>query len=687
MKRFWAVLAACTVVLGIGSPVVPRAGAVEGDVGYVGPAYTGTSAPTGQKPQSKLWFAHDQWWGVLWDVVSRDFHIFGYDSTANAWYDTGVLVDTRANLTTDVMYDGSLVYVLSAGSSSTDSTHSPKLRRYHFDATADSWLLDPGFPKQIANGGAEAFVLDKDSTGRLWVTYTQGSKVLITHSGKSDTEWVGKFELPAHDAQKVSPDDISSVVAFDGDKIGVLWSNQQDGVFKMYWAWHRDADGDKTWSTAIAYDMPEGADDHINLKSLVGDDHGRVYAMVKTSMNHPDDPLIHLLVLHGDETWTSHVFATKAEDLTRGIVLIDTAHRLLYGLAAGPCCAGGTVYYKTTSLDAPDFTTSSWVPFINSAAHPEANNVTSTKQNLTDASGLMALAGDDQTRTYLYNLIPPDVTGPDTTPPETAIESGPDPETTDTQATFTFTASESATFGCELDGAAAVPCASPYTLTDLSVGDHVLRLTATDAAGNADSTPPEWHWSVQPIEVPVLVDDFATLDGWEVLVGGGGTATIEAGAVHPGDPGLWLTSTALEGSTASVRRTLTEPLTALQLDVSSRVVVARATQEFSLLKLYDATGSRLLSLTRTGAGDLYVRDRVTSSPQVAAPALDAVAHLTLEVTVRDGVDSWRLSVNGVSVAASDTADLGSLAVARVRLGEDSLRRELDQRFDDLVVSR
>jgi len=683
-----ALLTGCAVVLGLLAGTLGRGEADAGDAGFVGPSYSGTTAPTGQKPQSKLWFANGRWWGVLWDVVSKDFHVFGYDATANQWYDTGTLVDTRANVAADALYDGTHVYVVSAGSSSTNSAHSPQLRRYHFDTTADAWVADPGFPVTIATGGAEAYVLDEDSTGRLWVTFTQGSKVLLAHSTTSDTAWTPKYELPAaHDAQNVDADDISSVVAFDGDKIGVLWSNQRAGETKMYWAWHLDGTSDQTWSTAVAYDMPEGADDHINLKSLVGDDHGRVYAMVKTSMDHPTDPLINLLVLHGDDSWSTHVFATKSEDLTRGIVLIDLAHRLLYGLASGPCCAGGTVYYKSTSLDAPDFTTSSWVPFIHSAAHPEANNVTSTKQNLTAASGLMALAGDDQTRTYLYNLVPPDVIGPDTTPPETVIESGPDPVTTETSATFGIGANEPSTFSCQLDASTAVPCDSPYSVTGVGVGDHVMRVTAVDTAGNADPTPAESHWTVQSVDTTVLASDFSSLAGWEVFVGGGGTATIESDAVSSGNPGLRLTSTTADGATASVRTTLSEPLASMRLDVSSRVVLARSSQEISLLKLYDASGARLLSLTRTGAGALYVRDRTTASAQVAGPALGAVARIALVVTVRDGADSWRLEVDGVPVASSDAADLGSLAVSRIRLGDDSLRREVDQRFDDLVVRR
>jgi hypothetical protein len=84
----------------------------------------------------------------------------------------------------------------------------------------------------------------------------------------------------------------------------------------------------------------------------------------------------------------------------------------------------------------------------------------------------------------------------DTTPPQTTITSGPASSTTATGATFAFSASEPATFACSLDGAAATACTSPITYNGLAVGAHTFSVRATDLAGNADSTPAAWAWSV-----------------------------------------------------------------------------------------------------------------------------------------------------------------------------------------------
>ncbi len=80
----------------------------------------------------------------------------------------------------------------------------------------------------------------------------------------------------------------------------------------------------------------------------------------------------------------------------------------------------------------------------------------------------------------------------DTTPPETAIASGPaDGSTTvDVAPTFAFGANEPASgFRCRIDGADAVPCASPFTLPTLASGPHTFAVAAVDAVGNVDPTP------------------------------------------------------------------------------------------------------------------------------------------------------------------------------------------------------
>jgi len=83
-------------------------------------------------------------------------------------------------------------------------------------------------------------------------------------------------------------------------------------------------------------------------------------------------------------------------------------------------------------------------------------------------------------------------------PPETTIGSGPDAATTNTSATFTFSASEpGSTFQCSLDTAAFAACTSPRHYTGLAATPHQFRVRATDPAGNVDATPASHSWTIQ----------------------------------------------------------------------------------------------------------------------------------------------------------------------------------------------
>jgi large repetitive protein len=99
----------------------------------------------------------------------------------------------------------------------------------------------------------------------------------------------------------------------------------------------------------------------------------------------------------------------------------------------------------------------------------------------------------------------------DQTAPQTTIESSPDPQTTSTTATFTFSADEPDTsFQCSLDGAQYAACSSPVQLTGLALATHRFLVRAIDAAGNTDATPASRAWTISAacptVTVPAVAD-------------------------------------------------------------------------------------------------------------------------------------------------------------------------------------
>jgi hypothetical protein len=108
----------------------------------------------------------------------------------------------------------------------------------------------------------------------------------------------------------------------------------------------------------------------------------------------------------------------------------------------------------------------------------------------TDAAG--NTDSSPASRTWTVSAPPPD-----TTAPQTTIDSGPSGTSTSASASFGFSSSESgSTFECRLDGSAWAGCSSPKSYSGLANGSHTFSVRATDAAGNRDGSPASRTWTV-----------------------------------------------------------------------------------------------------------------------------------------------------------------------------------------------
>ncbi len=462
-----SVLLALTLVSVVSGPIVGllRSGTQEnvaaaaGDVGYAGPSFVNNAgSPSGEKPESKLWWNDGVWWASLWSDTALEHHIHRLDLQAKQWIDTGVTLDPRRGSKADVLWDGSKLYVASHSFSESEKSGYPsRLYRFSYDQGARTYTLDAGFPTTINDWRTETLVIDKDSSGQLWATWTQPdggcncSRVYVNRTIGNDSTWGTPFIVPITGvpvgAGELAGDDISALVAFAGGRIGVMWSNQNEGA--MYFATHDDSSPDATWNTTrTAIQGANEADDHINLKSLQSDGSGRVFAAVKTSLSGADDTLTRLLVRDSATgAWANYTFGRVSDHHTRPIVMVDTSAGKIHMLATADE-NGGTIYRKTTSLSSINFPVGRGEPFIEEAATPgtsgDLNNATSTKQNVNSTTGLVVLATNDTTDRYWWNYDPLNGQPPgnDTTPPSVAGRSPSDGSTAVEHAanvTATFT--------------------------------------------------------------------------------------------------------------------------------------------------------------------------------------------------------------------------------------------------------
>ncbi|MFG2045167.1 hypothetical protein [Dactylosporangium sp. NPDC048998] len=387
-----------------------------GSVGYVGPSTPGAAA-TGEKPESKLWWNDGVWWAALFDTVSQTYHIFRLDRSTETWIDTGTQTDNRTKTRSDTLWDGTHLYVAShvtASSSSVATSGNPaRLYRYSYTPATRTYSLDTGFPVQIDNYSSETLTIDKDSTGVLWATWTQGSKVYANSTTGSDTTWGTPFVLPVAGAANLDPDDISSIVAMGDHKVGVMWSNQVDSA--MYFATHADGAAAGTWSaTSTALGGPGSADDHINLKA---DQSGRVYAAIKTSLDDAgaaaSEPQIMLLVRDPSTgAWASYPLGRISDCHTRPIVVLDFEHQVIDVFMTAPDTgcpysgSDGTIFMKSSPMGNISFPLGRGTPVISDGLSPHLNNVTSTKQPVTSTTGLIVMASNDTTQRYWHADVP-----------------------------------------------------------------------------------------------------------------------------------------------------------------------------------------------------------------------------------------------------------------------------------------
>ncbi|MFQ3684702.1 choice-of-anchor D domain-containing protein [Roseiflexus sp.] len=93
----------------------------------------------------------------------------------------------------------------------------------------------------------------------------------------------------------------------------------------------------------------------------------------------------------------------------------------------------------------------------------------------------------------------------DAVPPDTSILSGPTGVISSTTVTFTFSASETATFQCRLNTGSFAGCSSPHVISGLTNGSQTFEVRAIDAVGNIDPTPATRTWTVdtQPPETTI----------------------------------------------------------------------------------------------------------------------------------------------------------------------------------------
>ncbi len=370
----------------------------------------GVANPTEDETESKLWHHDGFWWSVFWDLHDQKYRIYRFDRDKQCWLNVGPDVDERPRSSADVLSDGEKLYIACHEKPNVDSApESGRLYRFSYNAVSKRYSLDRSFPVNVNSGKSESLVLTKSSTGQLWITWTNNGKVMMNRTLGDDLSWGAPFALPVQ-GNDAAIQDVSSIISFGGNKIGVIWGNQIDQ--KYYFAVHLDNKADQDWeprevalgdSTEIRM-----ADNHINLKRNAQGD--IVLAVVKTSLNVPQRPLYYVIKRNPNGSWSRHVFGLGRDFNNRVIMLVNSDNDSVYVVAPSDVNVDyKAIYMKKAHVNNLAFPEGLGTLFLKSASDQKVTNPTSTKQNLSGATGLLVIASDNVSKRYLHNYI--DVSG------------------------------------------------------------------------------------------------------------------------------------------------------------------------------------------------------------------------------------------------------------------------------------
>src|SRR5690349_5306019 len=87
-------------------------------------------SPTGEKPQSKLWFNGGHWWASM---LHSDGHYYIFYLNGQTWTKTSAALDDRIQTQADCLWDGTHLYVASgAGTDPSGVGLDARLYRYSY---------------------------------------------------------------------------------------------------------------------------------------------------------------------------------------------------------------------------------------------------------------------------------------------------------------------------------------------------------------------------------------------------------------------------------------------------------------------------------------------------------------------------------------------------------------------------
>jgi hypothetical protein len=350
--------------------------------------------------KTQMWYNDGVWWGAFSDNFDG-IHFYSFPNNAAV---QGPIIDSNITGIPDALWDGTNLFV-----SVWKSVSLATLYKYTYNSATKTHTLVSGFPVNLPLNGSStsAIVLEKDTTGKLWATYTgtQGGlsdgKVRVIWSTSADHKVWNTTGFELESGLTANLIEISAITHFGGNKIGIAWSNQP--AKQIAFRYHVDGTSETTWSAKEIVDSGNGprnlggvADDHLSIK---GAPDGRIFLAAKDNDNdgspgHQTEGRIHLYVRTVAGTWgqKTNVQPDFSQLPTRPVLLLDTTNNRAYVIYHDDSPSGaGRNFIAHTDMNNISFD----FPCVFNITG--SSNPTSTKQYVSPSTGIMVVASTGAT--------------------------------------------------------------------------------------------------------------------------------------------------------------------------------------------------------------------------------------------------------------------------------------------------
>ncbi len=452
---------------------------------------------TKDKPQAKSWFYAGKWWCVV-PAASNGTQLFRLDGTT--WKPMLKLLSSGSRA--DCWVVGDVVHILLYKGASANSF----ISSVQYDAATGTYKF---WSKRAANvtlsmpAGSETSTLTVDGQGRMWVATAGVTNVQVWYSDSPYSSWSAPITI----ATGIKDDDICAITKLPG-KIGVLWSNQNTGLFGF--KTHTDGSSPTDWSSdempasqSAISGLPRMADDHMNM--VVASD-GTLYCAAKTSYNTPGYPQLILLVRRPSGSWDNLYPVTIDDGSREGTQAIILLNEVLgkVKVVFTTLTNGGFIAYRESSISNISFGETKILISSGGMVYNHANST----HNPYNPDVVILATKMDTSPYQVVSVLASDAASSDHTPPAVVSINRQSPASDTTslgQVTFRTTFSENVTgvdtadfaiHGTASGAIAAVSgSGSTYDVTVNNItGSGTLGLDLkssgtgiTDAAGNAIS--------------------------------------------------------------------------------------------------------------------------------------------------------------------------------------------------------